>query len=329
MLDLQKDPSGGGAPSAPSDSPTTQTVSPSSTTPTVSPPVQPAAPVTPSVTPQQTPAAPGSAASLPAAPAPAAEPPIPADTPMIYANRSGQDQQSTVAELIDARLTLDELGDVDRLKSLKAAMDGDPAAIQNLLQGYLKDSQAAAEPTTPQAAALDPEMSQRLERLEQDVAYGKRFSDEAQQAQTLQWIQASLATEGISKHVPLTAAHPDASRRIMENINTAKVLMAAQGIDPNTPQGQQAMQQALFNSFSRVEKQLAADQAHFSGAQPNANQQAQATQAPGQPAPNASVVPQPSSGAAPLMVPAEPEGRATKQGMRDSLKAQATQMGMT
>lgn len=319
MINLQQDPPGGGTP----DPPATTVVTPPA------PPVQPVAPPKASTTLQQ-PAAPG-AASLPAPSPVAAEPPIAADTPMIYANRSGQDQQNTVAELIDARLTLDELGDVERLKSMKAAMDGDPTAIQNLLQGYLKESQTAAAPATEQPAAIDPETSQRLERLEQDVAYNKRYSDNAQQAQTMQWIQASLATEGISQHVPLTAAHPDAPRRILENINTSKALMSAQGIDPNTPQGQQAMQQALFNSFNSVERQLAADQAHFVGAQqPGTNQQVQAAQAPGQPAPtNGSVVPQPSAGAAPLMAPGQTQENPTKNDMRASLRAQSAQMGMT
>ncbi len=321
-FNLQQDPAGGGAPAPPAP-PATPVATP------------PAAPVTPSTAPQQPPA-PDNAAIPPVAQVPpAAEPPIPADTPMIYANRSGQDQQNTVAELIDAKLKLDELGDIDRLTSLKAAMDGDPAAIQGLLQGYLKDSQAAS-PATPQpgaqiAAQIDPETSQRLERLEQDAVYSRRFADEAQQSQTMQWIQSTLASEGISKHIPLTAAHPDAPRRIMENMNTAKALLSAQGIKPETPQGQRAMQQVLFNSFNSVERQLAADQAHFAGGTPATGAaQVQAIQVPGQPAPqNGSVVPQPSGGAAPLMAPGQSEGPPSKQNMRDQLRAQSTQMGMT
>lgn len=315
MLNLQQDPAGGGTPAEPSSPPV------------VAPPVAPAAP-TPSTAPQQPPAAPAQAATPSVAQAPAAEPPIPADTPMLYSGPDGTDRNHTVAELIEAKNTLEQLGDLERIKNLQKVLDGDPTAMQGLLQTEMNKLQPAATPAAGQPAApLDSETTQRLERLEQEAVHSRRYVDEAQQAQTLQWIQASLATEGISKHIPLTAAHPDAPRRIMENMNTAKVLLSSQGVDPKTPQGQQAMQQALFSAFNSVERQLTADQAHFAGlAQPGARPQVQGAQVPGQSV-NGSVVPQPSSGAAPLMASGAPEGPPTKQSMRESLNAQVIQMG--
>lgn len=318
MLILQQDSSGGGAAIPPASPPAVVPLAGTAT-----PPV----PVQPSASPE--PAAPPPVTQAPAA----AEPPISADTPMIFAGPDGQDRQKTVAELIDAQNKIDQLGDIERLTNMKAAMDGDPAAIQDLLKAALDKAQpAAVQPGRTADAQLDPETLQRLERLEQDAAHSRRFADDAEQAQRVQWIQGALASEGISKHVPLAAAHPDAPRRILESMNTAKLLLVSQGVDPRSSQGQQAMQHALFNSFNSVERQLVADQAHFAGAGTE-SQQTQAAQVPGQPAvqqPAGSVVPQAAAGAAPMLTPdQQPEGGLTKDLMRQQLKAQTTQMGAT
>lgn len=300
-------------------------------------PQQPlAAPPVPPATPPPTTQAPPPAVTTPPAPdhpprvqatPQGGEPPISADTPLIFNNPDGSEVTKTVAELIEDSNKLGGLGDPDKLVMMQKAMAGDNAAIQQFLQGYLAEQQQAAEPQQPlHTSTLDPETAARLERMESELGQHRGYVAQQERQQREGWVQQALQTEDIAKHVPLASKHPQSVARIMEHLDVARMVLQQQGVEANTPNHQQAMQKALYGAFMEVERKLKADQDYFAGL--TANPQPQAAQVPQQGADGVMIPPTPA-GSAPLTQNQTPRGsQTTKQSMRERLGAQvrASQM---
>ncbi len=306
-------------------------------------PAPPPVPQQPLATPTPvSPQAPPPAATPPPAPEPVVspqpqvqvaplggEPPISADTPLIFNNPDGSEVTKTVAELIEDSNRLGGLGDPDKLAMMQKAMAGDNAAIQQFLQGYLAEQQAATaeQPAPLHASTLDPETAARLERMESELGRTRGFVAQRERQEREGWVGQALQAPEIAQHVPLASKHPNSVQRIMEHLDVARMVLQQQGIVADTPQHQQAMQKALYGAFMEVERKLKADQDYFSQMGQNPQSAEQNVQQD-QPADGVTIPPTPA-GSAPLTQNQTPRGsQTTKKSMREKLGAQvrASQM---
>lgn len=309
-------------------------------------PAQPPVPQQPLATPVQEvsqappPAAPSTPAPQPAAtPQPqvqatpqGGEPPISADTPLIFNNPDGTEVTKTVAQLIEDSNRLGGLGNPEKLAIMQKAMAGDDVAIQEYLEGFLADRKAAtAEQAVPlHTSTLDPENAARLERLEAEVGRTRGFVAQRERQEREGWVGQALQSPEIAQHVPLASKHPNSVQRIMEHLDVARMVLQQQGIVVETPQHQQAMQKALYGAFMEVERKLKADQDYFAGlGQAPVDQTMASTQQQQHLPVDGVVIPPTPAGSAPLTQNQTPRGsQTTKQSMREKLGAQvrASQM---
>lgn len=335
---LQQDPGGGaGGASLPTPS-----------APATAPPATPAAePGQP-----QPAAQPAAGSPPPPAAAPPQQPLVPAgietpadevsrDTLLSFQMPDGTQAESTVDDLIAAKMQLNQLGDPTQVALLQRCIAGDAAAIMEVVnqsggqvQGTPPESQ---QPKTPAEAqeALD-----RVQRLEEKLAAEHRQRSDANH---LNAIESGLREPIVAAEAPLVARSPEQSAQmvkiVIDNFNRQ---YAARNYVPT----QQEQQQNLVSAIRHVEsmhrsqyktltgQEFVPPAAPPAGAAPQQQQPAPAG-LPGQmpPQPQMPVVPESGGagvGGMPPMNPFNPQQGSEeydKMGLVERLKAQTQQSG--